>query len=118
MPGLVKNIYDDSYIAFRRLDLTGIGRLTYKVHSDALHSSGGRIELRLDRPDGPLVSSAEISVEGGSWGDQEVTASIKETAGEHDLYFVFRHDGGVTPEALFMLDWIRFGLIGGQDPAS
>ena len=117
-PGLVKNIYDGSFIAFRNVDLTGIGGLTYKVHTDALHSTGGRIELHLDSPDGPLVSSTEVPVQGGTTGEQELRASMKATSGEHDLYFVFLNERGITPEALMMLDWIRFELVGGQNPAS
>jgi hypothetical protein len=71
-----------------------------------LHSSGGRIELHLNSPEGPIVSSAEVAA--GPSGEADVRAPVEATSGVHDLYFVFRHDDGVTPEALFLLDWIQF----------
>lgn len=107
-PGLVKNVYDGSYIAFSALDLTDIDSVRYGLVTSPLHSSGGRIDLRLDGPDGVLVSSTEVRPDSSRFGPMEISASVEATEGEHDVYFVFRNEKGVTPEALFLLDWIEF----------
>jgi hypothetical protein len=36
------------------------------------------------------------------------TATITDTGGIHDLYFVFKKEGVVLGEGLCLLDWIRF----------
>ncbi len=107
---LVKNIYDGSYLAFQNVDLTDIDRLRYGAETNPLHSSGGRIELRLDAPDGRLVSTANVAApeDSDSFGTREISADVEPSTGAHDLYFVFRNDRGATPEALFLLDWIEF----------
>ncbi len=107
-PSLVNNVYDGSYVAFRRIDLTDVDRLSYGLATNPLHSSGGRIELRLDGADGLLVSTAEVPSDSAFFGPRETSAPVEPTTGEHDLYFVFRNDRGTTPEALFLLDWIEF----------
>lgn len=107
---LVKNIYDGSYLTFRDVDLTDVDRLRYGAETNPLHSSGGRIELRLDAPDGRLVSTADVVApeDTASFGPREISADVDPSTGAHDLYFVFRNDRGATPEALFLLDWIEF----------
>ncbi len=106
-PTLVRNIYDGSYLVFEDLDLFGMEELTYGIVTDPLNASGGRIELRLDDPTGPLVSTVAVATD-LSFGADEVAAPLEPTRGERDLYFVFRSDRGTTPEALFLLDWIAF----------
>lgn len=105
-PTYVKNIYDGSYLVFRDIDLEEVRALTYRVRTEALHDAGGRVELHLDAPDGPLVSTAEVAP-GAAAEEQEVTAAVAETSGVHDLYFVFKHPAP-QGNALFLLDWIYF----------
>jgi cytochrome c len=116
---LIKNIYNDSYLVFRGIDLTHIEQLEYGIVTNPLHSSGGRIELHLDAPDGTLASTAEIgadiAADSAYFGAQEISADVNPTSGEHDLFFVFKNERGTTPEALFLLDWIEFKIKG---PAS
>lgn len=106
-PALASNIYDGSYLVFEQLDLTDIEDLHFGVVTDPLHSLGGRIELRLDAPDGPVVATGVVEAD-SLFGTRELPAPLVATAGEHDLYFLFLNDRGVTPEALFLLDWITF----------
>ena len=116
---LIKNIYNDSYLVFRGIDLADIEQVVYGIVTNPLHSSGGRIELHLDSPDGTLASIAEIepdiAADSARFGAQEISADVNPTSGEHDLFFVFKNDQGTTPEALFLLDWIEFKIKG---PAS
>ena len=53
--------------------------------------SGGSIEVRLDQPDGPLLASTEIVVN-GEWEkfyDREV--ELAPTSGRHDVIIRFTH---------------------------
>lgn len=106
-PSYIKNIYDGSYIVFEDLDLTDIEEITYGITTNPLHSSGGRIELRLDDVEGPLAGTVAAKAD-SSFGNREISVEITPKSGVHDLYFVFRNDRGTTPEALFLLDWIGF----------
>lgn len=96
-------IEDGDYIAFERMNLTGIRFLSYRVASAG---SGGRIEVRADSPEGPLLSTAYVDPTGGWQIYEEVTAPIHDPGGTRDLYFVFRHEPGA--ESLFNINWIDF----------
>lgn len=92
------------WIMFRNIHLDDVVKLTYRTASAG---AGGRIELRLDAPDGPLVASTDIAVTGG-WQDWVSTEQeIRTPGGVHDVWFVFTND---NPQAagLFNLNWIEF----------
>lgn len=107
-PSFAQNLHDGSFILFRDIDLTGVQQLTYGVRTMPLHDQGGVIELRLDAPDGPVVSTATVSASPGGEQAAEIAASLQATEGVHDLYFVARNPGNTTGNALFLLDWIHF----------
>ncbi|MGV3761977.1 PQQ-dependent sugar dehydrogenase [Parapedobacter sp.] len=103
----VYGIHDGSYLSFRNIDLTHIRRIGYLTQASG---AGGSIEVRLDSIGGPVVSRAEIpagSYSGAENGWKEVTASVAETKGSHDLYFVFVNDEA-GDNALFSVDWVKF----------
>lgn len=53
-------------------------------------TDGGRIELRLDTPDGPLIGEKEI-LPTGSWNEwKEVNVFIEPPTGTHTLYLLFK----------------------------
>ncbi|RYG66912.1 PKD domain-containing protein, partial [bacterium] len=55
--------YANSYIGFRKLDLTGIKQLELVASAQRREgSSGGTIELRLDSPTGPLVGETMVEL--------------------------------------------------------
>lgn len=64
--------------------------------------AGGRVEIRLDRPDGPLVGV--LTVQGtGSWeAFAEQTAGLTGAEGVHDVYFVF------VNQCPGNFEWFRF----------
>jgi arabinoxylan arabinofuranohydrolase len=72
--------------------------------SVASETGGGRIELHLDSPDGPLAGTCAVPGTGGlqSWAVQ--FCSVSGAKGVHDLYFVFTGGNGT----LFNFDWWRF----------
>ena len=100
----VTGINGNSYLSFKNIDLTLVKRLKYLIHPQ----SGGSIELRLDKINGPLISTALIpsaNAGGSTW--KEITTSLAEMKGIHDLYFVFT-DQGSEKRNLFNIDWICF----------
>lgn len=100
-----RGINHNSYIRFNKIDLRHVRQLKYRVQPLA----GGKIEVRLDKADGPLISSvsipAGIAADPAAW--KEITASLNETIGIHNLYFVFTDPEG-KKKNLFNIDWIYF----------
>ncbi|WP_243348375.1 family 43 glycosylhydrolase [Parabacteroides sp. FAFU027] len=64
---------------------------------------GGKIEIRIDKKDGPEVGIADVATsgEGDVW--KTITAKVKSIKGVHDLYFVFKGE-----KDLFNFDWWQF----------
>lgn len=98
----VSNIQEGSYIAFKSIDLSNISQLSYQLVALA----PGSIEVRLNAPDGPLVSKADIKPQGAGKEFKQLTAPVQKTSGMHDLYFVFKSTE--KDKDLLNLDWIYF----------
>lgn len=65
---------------------------------------GGKIEIRADKIDGPVIATVEINTtsEEGIWST--FTAPVnKNIKGVHDIYFVFRGE-----KNLIYFDWWKF----------
>jgi cytochrome c len=93
----------EHYLRFDQVPLDQVGGLTFRVTSAG---SGGHIEVRRDRLDGPVLARVEVEVNGSwdAWHDR--AAEIEDQAGRHDLYIVF-----LNPEkrgGLMNLDSIYF----------
>ncbi|MDQ1085580.1 PQQ-dependent sugar dehydrogenase [Siphonobacter sp. SORGH_AS_1065] len=100
----IRKIYHQTYVVFNQLDLNGIQQLKYRIQSQA---PGGTIELRLDSPQGPLVSSLTVPAAGSSRPEwKEMLAQVKATKGFHDLYFVFVNPQSAPKKELFYVDWV------------
>lgn len=55
--------YDNSYIAFHKLDLTGIKQLELNAAAQRREgSAGGMIEVRIDSPTGPLIGQSNVEL--------------------------------------------------------
>ncbi|MBN1489435.1 MAG: carbohydrate-binding protein [Phycisphaerae bacterium] len=65
----------------------GMERLALRVASP---TSGGRIEVRLDAPDGELLGTAQVSNTGGWQSWTSVVATIKPTSGRKTVCLVFK----------------------------
>lgn len=100
-----RGINHNTYLLFNKIDLTHIKQLKFRVQAQ----SGGKIEVHLAKVDGPLVSSVSIPAGIASapnfW--KEITASVNEISGIHNLYFSFIDPEG-KKKNLFNLDWIYF----------
>ncbi|WP_234736615.1 PQQ-dependent sugar dehydrogenase [Tellurirhabdus bombi] len=98
------NIHAQSYFVLKQIDLKNIDQLTYRYSSKDRDAA---LEVHLDSPQGPVISTLPYKAT-GDWNTyQEQTAPIQDPGGKHDLYFVF-----VKPEKpnehLFSLEWVQF----------
>lgn len=83
------------HLRFSNVALDRVKRLTLKVASAG---AGGAIEVHLDKPDGPLLATADVEVNGEWEKFYERTVDVPETKGRHDLYFRFvneKNQGGL-----------------------
>ncbi len=87
---IVAALADKGYIAFENIDFTGISGFDLAAFASDERTVGGKVELHLDSPTGPAISSADV-VKGST---NPITLSTQGTTGTHQLYFVF-----VNPEA-------------------
>lgn len=79
-------INHENYLRFDKIDFDRVKRLSFQVTSAG---SGGKIEVHLDRPDGPAIATADVEVN-GSWDKwYERTVDLGMVSGRHDLYLVF-----------------------------
>lgn len=100
----VTRVMAGSYIKVNRVDFgrQGATRFTANVAAD---TDVGRIELRLDSPDGPHLAPLAVSRTGGldEWQAQSVLVSG--ATGTHDLLLIFR---GRSELPLFNFDYWTF----------
>jgi len=91
------------YLRFRGMTLDQVRRLTFKFASAG---AGGAVEVRLDQPDGPLLVTVPVEVNGQWEKWYERTVDLPETKGRHDLIIVFVHPAKAG--GLMNLDSILF----------
>ncbi len=99
----VTRITDRSYIKVAGVDFGRAGANSFTAHiADA--RPGSRIELHLDRVDGPTIGTLNLNAgdRAGDWSDQRT--SVSDAIGVRDLYLVFH--GGDGP--LFDFDSWQF----------
>ncbi len=91
---------DGSYLAYKDIDLTGIGSVAFKVNGNMRGSSaGGVIEVRLDAADGAMIGKTDF-VNFTQRGQNKAVANINDTAGKHTLFFVFRNPNAKPGQTL------------------
>ncbi len=91
------------YVSFYPMNLLNINFITYRVASAG---PGGQIEVRVDAPDGPLISKALVEPTGEWQVYRDVTVPITHPGGTHELFFVFLNNPGNS--GLFNVNWIDF----------
>lgn len=106
-------IEDGDWWSVDPASLTGIDQIRFRVASAG---AGGRIEVRADAADGPLVASVTVPVTGDwqSWTD--VTAQVTGELDSGTLYFVARDPAGGAG-SLFNVNWMDFVGRGVTDNA-
>ena len=76
------------YLRFHGVPLDHVKRMTFRVASAG---SGGAIEVRLDQPEGELIATVPVEVNGQWEQFYEKTAEIRATSGRHDVFIRFVH---------------------------
>lgn len=90
-----------SFLLFREVDLRNVEKLTHRLSV----AETATLELRLDSPTGPVVSTLVCDKTGHDF--VELNAPVRPSPGVYDLYFVVNRPD--APEAeLLRLDWIYF----------
>lgn len=98
----VTSIHNGDFIMVQGADFSkGSSSIDLRVAS----LSGGTIEIRIGKKDGPIVGTAKLttSAEGDIW--KTITVPVKNIHGIHDLYFVFKGE-----KDLFNFDWWKFNI--------
>jgi cytochrome c len=116
-PAVLRDMKNGSFLMFKRSDLQGLMGVSLGVSSNDknLRSVGGRVEIRLNKPDGPLVGQAKVVVpEPTSDGklniaELNIPISVQPDGQYHDLYIVTRNDR-VASDQVAAFDWVRFEL--------
>lgn len=112
---LLKELKNKSFIMYKHTDMTGIHAIAVGVGlGDGLNKfAGGRIEIRLDAPNGALLGKADIKAKNTARMEfAEINVPIKHISDGkfHDLYLVFRNDQ-VASDQITALDWVRFDMM-------
>jgi glucosylceramidase len=88
------------YAVYQNVDF-GAGFTNVSVREASY--GGGTLELHLDSPTGPIISSFALTSTGGWQTWQTVNASVSGANGVHNLYLVFKGTSG-----LGNLNWFQF----------
>jgi cytochrome c len=113
----------NAYIAFTRIDLTGIRQVSLAAQAPAREGfAGGTIEIRFGSPAAAVVGQAEVKSVQLQEGTAEaqlaavgrtraaaLAVPIPATAGVRDVYLVFRNDNAKTDQPLISLASVMFG---------
>lgn len=110
-----RGIHHGSFVKFKQLDLTHIKEIRYRFQQNG---EGGGIEVRLNRQDGPLIST--LNIPAGRAEDlkkdwKEESAMLKEVKGVHDVFFLFTNEKE-PGRPLFYIDWLYFSNTKKLDP--
>lgn len=112
---VLKDLKHNSFVVFKHVDMQGIHAVAAGVGwGDSRYPfAGGRIELRLDSPKGPLAGQAKIQTgkTDGRMAFAEVSIPVQWTADGkfHDLFIVLKNENNPSQQVA-ALDWIRFDL--------
>jgi len=88
----VTRITDLSYIKVAGVDFGTPGAARFSA-TVASATGSGRIELHLDKTDGPLIGTLPVSATGGWDAWRTISAPVSGASGTHDLLLVFRGQG-------------------------
>jgi cytochrome c len=109
----VQSVTVGDWLYFEPMNFKNIDSIS--VRYSAGSTAGGRLELRLDAPDGPVISTLELGPTGGGNTYANAVAPIAPTAGTHRVYFTFAQRTGGPTNNLFNLDELT---VVGQGVAS
>ena len=94
------------WLYFEPMNFHGIDSISMLY--SAANNAGGQVMLRLDAPDGPVVSTLDLPATGNNNNYASVTAPIAPTTGTHRVYFVLAARAGGPTSNMFNLDEMTF----------
>jgi len=97
------NIDNGEYLMVKGVDFGKKGAKSITMNGAAV-KNGGRVVVRIDSADGPVIGHVDIASTGSMDVYKDFSARLKKVKGVHDLYFCYEGDG----ENLFNLDWWLF----------
>jgi cytochrome c len=113
---LLIDVKHRSFFLFKHTDLNHVHSVSIGLSSaDHLYpqAGGGRIELHLDSPKGPMVGSVAVPkitmTSKIAYFDVQVPVQWKPDGKYHDLYFVVRNENNPS-QAVAAVDWVRFEM--------
>ncbi|PZX17226.1 carbohydrate binding protein with CBM6 domain [Breznakibacter xylanolyticus] len=96
----VTKIENGDYLIVRSVDFSSGAKLVEAMVSPLY---GGKIEIRIDKIDDPVVATIIVDPQGGGGKWKTVSAPVSNLSGVHDVYFVFKGE-----KDLFDFDWWQF----------
>ncbi len=100
-----------SYIRFEQLDLTGISEIRlFALAPSQFQAQGGKVEIRLDAPDGPLLGETDFIRDVAM--PTPFPVALESTVGTRDVYFTFKNDEHDGQGMLFVLTTVEFAGAG------
>jgi len=102
----VQSVTVGDWMYFEPMHFRNMDEVT--VRYSAGSTAGGRMEMRLDAPDGPVVATLELGPTGGGNTYGQAVAPIAATTGTHRVYFTFAQRTGGPTNNLFNLDEFTF----------
>ena len=99
----IGSINSGHFLRFAGIPFDTVRRIELSLASAG---AGGAVELRLDQPDGPLLATAPIDVNGQWEQFYQRVLELPETKGRHDLIVRFVHPDNAG--ALVNFDWLEF----------
>jgi cytochrome c len=95
-----------AFVALKQLDLTGVAAVVFSAVAPAKHqATGGKVEVHLDSPTGPLLGESELirPTADTSAPPSQLRTVLRPVSGLHDVYLVFRSPDAKGDQFLFGL---------------
>jgi cytochrome c len=93
-------------VALKQIDLTAVAAVVFSAVAPArYHATGGKIEVHVDSPTGPLLGESELirPTADSIAPPVRLRTALRPTSGLHDVYLVFRSADGKGDQFLFGL---------------
>jgi len=76
-------------VKYSNIDLTGISSMEVGAAQAGTFFGGGKIDIRIDKPDGEVIGSVDVKQGLTDFGFKGFNTALKKKEGMHDLYVTF-----------------------------
>lgn len=101
----VNAMKDGAYIKVKDIDFRKEGASKFTARLGTTHNGGVTLEVRLDSPQGNLLTTVNVPMTGGDNRWALVSSDVAKVSGVHDLYFICK---GKKPGRLMYFDYWMF----------